>query len=671
MRRSGLWPVFGLATVLLASCGGNTSVPEQQVLPAVATPAGQEGVLLSDEGRRLPVVGKVDGIDQSQLEPGVVTSIQKDAEGLSVEVDRDAVVRRIEADLSRSTITQLAAGQSATLALDARTEYFELDNGEGGNKVTMGASEFPDGVLDQPILFIKSNPVDNPNRTPFMAFRNLGRNFFADQTIMRLDPDGTLTQVLTISDRPMQDLELSYDGKKLLLAMREFGGSDMELFEVNIDGTNLTQLTFNDYDDGEPTYLPSGDILFTSERYGIGDFYDAGTQVPHMHILDRFTGEERQIHISSNGAFNPIVSHTGEILFISWDTRINIAGPRYNRFVVWKMLPDGRFAFPVFGSHIVRDSIDCFVDLSETYDHQMLLTHTNFNLPTGGRAHHENYGAGAIVKADPAGNPDFPSYSYLTEKGMVDAGDWNTYGRYKFPVGLPDGRILVSYAPGAVWNESEGDQPDFGIYIMDEDGSNLTAICDAEGITEFGAIPLMPRTIPPVIPDETKNAEDWGEFACENIFDRGGDQRQGNVLPEDGPWTLRVKQVRRVDGLPNGDPGDFSFGNHNFPLMGESNLIGEYPVAPDGSFRIRIPANTPITWELVDGTGRVAVRERMFNSVQPGEVHTCAGCHGRIDIQNNIDLGRQAFKPTGPGFHDLRGLFEDFYGTVIDNTPEE
>ena len=96
-----------------------------------------------------------------------------------------------------------------------------------------------------------------------------------------------------------------------------------------------------------------------------------------------------------------------------------------------------------------------------------------------------------------------------------------------------------------------------------------------------------------------------------------------------------------------------------------------FVLAPDGSFRIRIPANTPITWELVDGTGRVAVRERMFNSVQPGEVHTCAGCHGRIDIQNNIDLGRQAFKPTGPGFHDLRGLFEDFYGTVIDNTPEE
>src|SRR5690606_32417005 len=126
MRKSGLWPVGGLAMVLLASCGGNTSVPEQQALPQVETPVVQDGVLLSDAGRRLPVVGTVDGIDQSQLEPGVVTSIATDAEGLSVEVDRHAVVRRIEADLSRSTLTQLAAAQSATLELDAPTESFEL-----------------------------------------------------------------------------------------------------------------------------------------------------------------------------------------------------------------------------------------------------------------------------------------------------------------------------------------------------------------------------------------------------------------------------------------------------------------------------------------------------------------------------------------------------------------
>ena len=53
------------------------------------------------------------------------------------------------------------------------------------------------------------------------------------------------------------------------------------------------------------------------------------------------------------------------------------------------------------------------------------------------------------------------------------------------------------------------------------------------------------------------------------------------------------------------------------PVMAEWNVIGEYPVAEDGSFRIRMPANTPVTWELVDGRGRVAVRERMFNIVRP------------------------------------------------------
>ena len=654
-----------LLTALLGGCTGGSDTT------GAASDGLPETPLAAD--RTIPVQGQVDGATAAELAPGVNASVSRTEDDLAVRVDRDSVILQIDATGQRSEVATLAASESASLPApegDGVAVYYEAEPLAGGNKVVMGAGAPPEGLLPAPIIFIRMNAIENPNRTPFMAFRNLGIWMFEEQAIMRLDPDGTLTQVLAITNRPMQDLEVSYDATKLAFTMREFGGDDMELFEVNIDGTNLTQLTFNEYDDAEPTYLPDGRILFTSERLGIGDFYDSGTEVPQMYVLDPFTGEERLVHIAMDGCFNPIVRHNGELLFVSWDTRINIAGPHFNRFVVWKMNPDGTDAFPVFGSHIARDFADCFVDVRETFDNQLLCVHTNFDLPQGGRAHHENFGAGAVLKVDPDGNPDFPSYRYLTDSAVVDSGAANTLGRYKFPIALPDGNVLVSYAPGKVWSDGTGDKPDWGIHHLDASSGELTPVLNAEGVAEFGAVLLLPRQAPPIIPDSTLHKEEFGEFACGSIFNRQGDMRQHHPKPEEGPWKLRVIQVLKSYGVPNGDTDNPSFDHGNFPHMIEGPMIGEYPVAPDGSFRIRIPANTPITWELVDGTGRVAVRERMFNIVRPGEVRTCAGCHGRIDRSEPIPFSAQAFQDNGAGFHDLRGLFEDFETTVLDNTME-
>ncbi|MCC7478690.1 PD40 domain-containing protein [bacterium] len=672
VSRYQLAGIAGLLLVLsLSACGGGkTSDPAQ-------TGNDNQDSGLQDVSRTIPLSGHVDGAGKDELLPGVVASVKRDPDGLSLSVDRNAELQRLGPQGERSQIGSISPGQNLSLSgagSKGEAVYYEASSGSG-NKVSMGITDIDPGVLPCPIVFVRQNPTGVTG--PMQTFRNLQSPWnYQDQAIMRLDPDGTLTQLLAISDRPMQDLEVSFDASRVMFTMREFGGDDLELFEMNIDGTNLTQLTFNEYDDGEPTYLPDGRVLFTSERFGVGDFYDSGSQVPQLFVLDRFTGEERLVHIASDGCFNPIVAHNGQLYFVSWDTRINIQGPRFNRFTIWRMDPDGTDAFPVFGSHIARDNVDCFIDVRERADHHLLCVHTNFDIPGIGRAHHENYGAGSILDVDPLGNPDFPTYRYLTPREIVDSGPENTLGRYKFPVELPGGDILVSYATGDVW-EDHGDEndvvPDFGLYVMDGSTGELTKVCDGAGIWEIGGMPLLQRQVPPVIPDSTlrPGVEAWGEFACMDIFDRNGDMRQGHPKPEDGPWKVRVFQALKTRGIPTGDPDRLEFDHGNFTPMAEGPMIGEYPVAEDGSFRIRIPADTPITWELVDGRGRVAVRERMFNMVRPGETRTCAGCHARIDVKHNIDLSKSAFKPNGEGFSDLRGLFDDFVNTVVDNTAHE
>ena len=94
-------------------------------------------------------------------------------------------------------------------------------------------------------------------------------------------------QCLTESFPPGNVLrpDISYDGQKVLFAWcRHYPGlsdwpdkldksripedSFYHLYEVNVDGTGLRQLTFGKYNDFDGRYLPNGEIVFCSTRRG-------------------------------------------------------------------------------------------------------------------------------------------------------------------------------------------------------------------------------------------------------------------------------------------------------------------------------------------------------------------------------------------------------------------
>ncbi|MET0582456.1 MAG: hypothetical protein ABWZ08_10865 [Pseudoxanthomonas sp.] len=55
---------------------------------------------------------------------------------------------------------------------------------------------------------------------------------------------------------------------------------------------------------------------------------------------------------------------------------------------------------------------------------------------------------------------------------------------------------------------------------------------------------------------------------------------------------------------------------------------GSVRIAADGSTAAFVPANRALTWQTTDGNGNAIVRERAWVTLQPGEIRTCAGCHG-------------------------------------------
>ena len=74
-------------------------------------------------------------------------------------------------------------------------------------------------------------------------------------SILVNDPQGTV-----------RDPQVHYSGEKIIFSWRKAGSEHFHLYEINIDGTHLRQLTNGPFSDIEPIYLPDGGIIFVSSR---------------------------------------------------------------------------------------------------------------------------------------------------------------------------------------------------------------------------------------------------------------------------------------------------------------------------------------------------------------------------------------------------------------------
>ena len=77
---------------------------------------------------------------------------------------------------------------------------------------------------------------------------------------------GEVTTLLDAQGGSVRDPAVHYDGQKILFSYRKADSDFYHLYEINLDGSGLKQLTSGDFDDYEPCYLPDGGIVFVSTR---------------------------------------------------------------------------------------------------------------------------------------------------------------------------------------------------------------------------------------------------------------------------------------------------------------------------------------------------------------------------------------------------------------------
>ena len=450
------------------------------------------------------------------------------------------------------------------------------------------------------------------------ATETLNRNW-ADGNLYKLSPiapDGIVTPITNFTGASISDPAVSFDGKKILFSMRPPGGTDRNIYEINADGTGLRQVTSGGGNDYDPLYLPDDRILFTSDRDKEMDEYNHSL-AQHLYTCNMDGSAIERISYNQSNDFDPELLPDGRIVYTRWEHFGTM-----NRFPLFFTHPDGTGTFHFFGPH------------DRNFFHPTVTPEGRIIAIESTRVEGDA-GPIAVLKtengpADPATGGNSTHWDVVTPQVNNDGKPW-PYGAFRFPRSIGGDKYVVSYTLPA----ADDNQVDYGLYTftLKQTGAgtpsdpatfsidNLTFLYNDPGSQEYDAQLLAPHPKPPVIPSIVDNAVDYGVFLAQDVFNRS--LVDGQEVPIKGVDAIDSVMIIAARPTRPGEMNDFSANEFE-----KRAIIGIAPVDSDGSFRVKVPANTPVSFATMDSNGRGFVVKRTHLFVRPGEeFNKCFGCH--------------------------------------------
>lgn len=110
----------------------------------------------------------------------------------------------------------------------------------------------------------------------------------------------------------------------------------------------------------------------------------------------------------------------------------------------------------------------------------------------------------------------------------------------------------------------------------------------------------------------------------------------------------QILQGNQVRGYPGVEAGRRvlaqPMASSQYNVANTGGPAGSTKIAADGSTAVFVPANRALAWQTTDASGEPVVRERVWVTMQPGEIRTCAGCHGENSV-NQVSRAESTNKP--------------------------
>ncbi len=415
-----------------------------------------------------------------------------------------------------------------------------------------------------------------------------------------------------------------------------------------------------------------------------------GAMATVLHVMDADGGNLRQLSFNQSHDLNPTIltnSYPGEIVYTRWDSAGN-----NNAMHLYKMNPDGTETQILYGAHShttgpnnagSNDATIQFSQVEEMEDGRLLVIARPF---TG------TFDGGDIVIIDTvnfinqtqavpamAGAPG-PAQTSATINPVSTADEISVTGRYSAAYPLWDGtnRLLTSKSscelsinnvrrPCIEPYLSDVDaievSPTYSIWLYDMDTNSEKVVVRAErGMVITDIVALQSRPTPAIKAAKSLDAvwagEGMGVLHIESVYDFGNGNFDGCFLTDctdaTGITTVselgdpanatadqrpaRFVRIIKSVALPDRDDPDLGNMAPNLALaafgpqrnQGMREIVGYAPVEPDGSVKVKVPANIPLAISVLDKEGRrIGARHQNWFQVKAGDITECTGCHTR------------------------------------------
>jgi hypothetical protein len=378
----------------------------------------------------------------------------------------------------------------------------------------------------------------------------------------------------------IRDPHVNYDGSTILFSYRPAGSDHYNLYTINPDGSDLTQITSGPWDDYEGIFLPDGDLLFISTRCRryVGCYY---TQVGTMFRCRPDGSGIRSVSGNIEHDNTPAVMPDGRILYTRWEY-IDRSQVEYHH--LWVMNPDGTGVNVYYGN---MHSWIVMIDARPIPGTQEVIACFS---PGHGRNEH-------------AGHPTIVSQQQGPDEKSAAV---QLYKTADFRDPEPLGRDVFMFARGKE------------IVLLNRAGE-LESVYKHPDVNVHEPRLLTARSREPLIADRTDSRRSDGEFLLIDVY------RGRNM---EGIKRGEIKKLLILEALPK--PINFSGGMDITTWSGSFNLerwLGTVPVEADGSAFFTVPANRPVFFVALDKNDMSVKRMHSFADLMPGEQTTCIGCH--------------------------------------------
>lgn len=389
------------------------------------------------------------------------------------------------------------------------------------------------------------------------------------------------------------------------------------IFEIGVDGNDLRQITDGQWSDLDPTYAANGDIVFVSERCGCSlqcNEYDKDETSCNLFVCRPDGSDIRWMSVSKDGDYLPHCLDDGSIAYTRWEYQERSWA---NIQSIWFLRPDGTGADALFKQHLNNPwALEDMRSIPHTGRHKLVAI----------AAGHHTLAAGPVVVVTPSDGMNDPKAIRIVTPGVqppeggmsgtpVDQGGvFDRSGFYMTPWALSDKYFLVSYGYGG-----QTDATGYALYLIDVFGTKELLYRDPE-ISCFAPIPLRPRREPPVVPDVTDRNVDYAVCSASDVT---------HGVEGIDPKTARYLRIsQRLQWPYDNQNGGWRYTEKARPNnWTPARVLGTVPIEPDGSTLFKVPADTPVYFQLLDENHMELRRMRSFISFQPGETRGCVGCH--------------------------------------------